>query len=117
MIAELMMAAQIVSAAPPLPAAVAAQVMARLDSPANFTGRFVCTDCDGPRVIVLPANRGGGPFGPFAPFPSARRLDGSLVSSSPWRSTIFVARSSRAQRRADDDRREKPSQAHRATRR
>ena len=70
MITELLMAAQIVSAAPPLSPAVAAQIMARLDSPANFTGRFVCIDCDGPRVIVLPADPGDGPFGPFAPFPT-----------------------------------------------
>jgi len=117
MITELLMAAQIVSAAPPLPPAVAAQIMARLDSPANFSGRFVCTDCDGPRVIVLPANPGGGPFGPFAPFTPARRLDGSLVSSRPWRSTIFVGRPFGAQVRGDQHRREVLSPVHRPSRR
>jgi hypothetical protein len=36
------LAAQIVASSPPLPAADAAPLLARLDSPAIRTGRFVC---------------------------------------------------------------------------
>src|SRR4051794_17344762 len=36
--------AQIISSSPPLPPADAAAVLARIDSPANYTERFICTD-------------------------------------------------------------------------
>ncbi len=43
----------IITAGPTLSPTEAAAVLARLDSPANATQRFVCTDCDGPRVVVV----------------------------------------------------------------
>ena len=39
-----LLVAQIVMGGPPLPPAEAAQVLMRVDSPANMTGRFFCTD-------------------------------------------------------------------------
>ena len=53
------------SAAPPLSPADAAAVLARLDSTSNWTNRFTCGDCDGPRVTLAPYRPGEGPFGPF----------------------------------------------------
>ena len=49
----ILLAAQIVSAAPPLPPAEAAAVLARLDRPANRTHVFVCGDCTGPTVVII----------------------------------------------------------------
>lgn len=49
----LLFVTQLVSAYPPLSPAAAAAVLARLDSPANRTGRVARGDCDGPRVFVL----------------------------------------------------------------
>jgi len=46
----LLLVSQIVSSFQPLSPAEAAAVMARLDSPANRTNIFVCSDCDGPRA-------------------------------------------------------------------
>ena len=80
----LVLAAQIVMAAPPLPPAEAAEILAGVDSPANMTGRFVCTDCDGPHVVLVPSEPGAGPFGRFPPFRPRRRLDGTLLSQPPW---------------------------------
>lgn len=66
----LMVVAQlvIVNASPPIPAADALGILARLDSPSNWTNRFVCSDCDGPRVTVVPYRAGDGPFGRFPAF-------------------------------------------------
>jgi hypothetical protein len=105
MILELLIAAQIVSSAPPLSPAEAAQVMARLDSPANATGRFVCLDCDGPHVIVISSRPQDGPFGAFEPFPPPRRLDGTLISSKPSHPAVYVSRLFGTQRTGGSDRR------------
>ena len=56
------------SAAPPLSAADAAAVLARLDSASNWTNRVACRDCDGPRVTIVPYRPGDGPFGAFPIF-------------------------------------------------
>ena len=77
----------ITTSAPPLSAAEAAALLARLDSPANRTHVFVCTDCDGPRIAVAPYRPGDGPFGPFPPY-SFRALNSwkhlSRVPRSAW---------------------------------
>ena len=39
---------------------------------------------DGPRVVITPSSPTTGPFGEFASFPAARRLDGTLLSQRPW---------------------------------
>jgi hypothetical protein len=58
-----------------LTASEAAAVLARLDSPSNFARRSLCTDCDGPRVFVIPSSPTSGPFGPFPPYPVQRPLN------------------------------------------
>ncbi len=47
--------------------AAAARVVAAIDSPANFTGRFVCVDCTGPIVIYGPRPDVPLVVGPIAP--------------------------------------------------
>jgi hypothetical protein len=68
MILALVFVAQIVSSSPPLSPAEAAAVLARLESPSNFATRFVCTDCDGPRVVVADGAATDGPFGAFTAY-------------------------------------------------
>ncbi len=81
----ILLAAQVVSSSPPLAPAEAAAVLARLDTPANRTNVFVCGDCDGPRVIVIPSRLGEGPFGPFPryrfPPPNCWSV---YISGVPW---------------------------------
>src|SRR5262245_65496688 len=55
----------IVSSAPALPPAQSARILAQVDSPANFSHRFVCIDCGGPYADIIPSRAGDGPFGPF----------------------------------------------------
>lgn len=50
--------------------AEAAQVLARLDTITNYTARFFCTDCDGPRAVIIRQNPTDGPFGPLVLSPS-----------------------------------------------
>jgi hypothetical protein len=59
-----LLVSQLIVAAAPTPEQ-SAQILAQLDSPSNFSKRFVCTDCDGPYVDILPSRAGDGPFGPF----------------------------------------------------
>ena len=54
-----------VSPAERIPPAEALAILARMDSPSNWTNRFHCSDCDGPRVTIVPYHPGDGPFGPF----------------------------------------------------
>lgn len=63
MLAYLLVSQMIVAAAPT--PEQSAQILARLDSPSNFSKRFVCTDCDGPHAGIIPSRAGDGPFGPF----------------------------------------------------
>jgi hypothetical protein len=55
----------IVSSAPKIPPAEALAILARMDSPSNWTNRFICRDCDGPHVTVVPYHPDDGPFGRF----------------------------------------------------
>jgi hypothetical protein len=55
----------VVTPAERIPPAKALAILARLDSPSNWTNRFHCSDCDGPRVTIVPYHPGDGPFGPF----------------------------------------------------
>ena len=54
-----------VSPAQRIPPAEALAILARMDSPSNWTNRFHCSDCDGPRVTIVPYHPGDGPFGSF----------------------------------------------------
>ena len=83
MIAVLLVA-QIVSSSPPLAPAEAAQVLARLDSPANRTHVVACGDCDGPRVVVIPSSPTSGPFGAFPTFPPSRPLSCCSLYVNGW---------------------------------
>jgi hypothetical protein len=62
-LAYLLVSQMIVSAAPT--PEQSAHILAQLESPSNFSKRFVCTDCDGPHAGVIPSRAGDGPFGPF----------------------------------------------------
>jgi hypothetical protein len=73
----------VVSAAPPLPPAEAAAIMARLDSPANVTGRVLWPAADGPLVVIVGSSPTAGPFGEFAPFPPSFPLDGTWLRQRP----------------------------------
>ena len=55
----------VVSPAQRIPPAEALAILARMDSSSNWTNRFHCSDCDGPRVTIVPYHPGDGPFGPF----------------------------------------------------
>ena len=55
----------IVNSAPRIPPAEALAILARMDSTSNWTNRFNCSDCDGPRVTIVPYHPGDGPFGRF----------------------------------------------------
>jgi hypothetical protein len=44
----------------------------------------------GPTVVIIGSSPADGPFGPFPALPPAQRLDGSLLSSPPWRSTTYI---------------------------
>lgn len=65
MVAYLLVSQLIVSSAPALPPAQSARILAQVESPANFSHRFVCTDCGGPYADIIPSRAGDGPFGPF----------------------------------------------------
>lgn len=59
-----LLVSQMIVASAPTPEQ-SAQILAHLDSPSNFSQRFVCTDCDGPRADIIPSRAGDGPFGAF----------------------------------------------------
>lgn len=103
--------AQIAWSGPRLTPAEAAAVLARMDSTTNRTHVFVCMDCDGPRYAVAP----NWPL--FQPFPPPRRLDGTLLSQPPWRSTAYVGRSFGTPRRREHDRSDLRAQEHRPVQR
>ena len=65
MVAYLLVSQMMVSSAPALPPAQSARILAQVESPANFSHRFVCTDCGGPYADIIPSRSGDGPFGPF----------------------------------------------------
>lgn len=67
--------------------AEAAQVLARLDTITNFTGRFFCTDCDGPHAFILRQSATDGPFGPFPALSPNRPLSadsGAIYGLPPY---------------------------------
>jgi hypothetical protein len=64
-VAYLLASQMIVSSAPALPPAQSARILSQVESPANFSHRFVCTDCGGPYADIIPSRPGDGPFGPF----------------------------------------------------
>jgi len=64
-VAYLLVSQMMVSSAPALPPAQSARILAQVESPANFSHRFVCTDCGGPYADIIPSRSGDGPFGPF----------------------------------------------------
>lgn len=65
MLAYLLVSQMIVSSAPPLPPSQSARILAQVESPANFSRRFVCGDCGGPYADIIASRSGDGPFGPF----------------------------------------------------
>jgi hypothetical protein len=42
------------------------------------------------RVVVVPSSATAGPFGEFAAFSPARRLDGTLLTSRAWQSNTYL---------------------------
>jgi len=66
-LAFLLVSQMIVGTAPT--AEQSAQILANLESPSNFTKRFICTDCNGPRVAIVYSRAEDGPFGPFPYYP------------------------------------------------
>jgi hypothetical protein len=72
---------QIVWNDPKLLPAEAARILTAAPGISNRT--FVCGDCDGPRVIFIGGSTAEGPFGKFAPFPPARRLDRTDLRDAP----------------------------------
>ncbi len=93
----LLLTAQIVWNGPRLTPAEAARVLATSPGLSNATGRFVCSDCDGPRVVVIPSRTGEGPFGPFPRY-RFRPLNCCSLYINGWpivagtRPPIFVTR-------------------------
>jgi hypothetical protein len=75
--------AQIRSSAPRLTPQEAADVLRRLDTPANITLHPPCSDCDGPKVFVLASTPGAASWLTFPPESPRRRLDGTLLSDPP----------------------------------
>src|SRR5262245_51744354 len=55
----------IVSSSPALPPAQPARILEQVQSPANFSPRFVCPASAGPYADLSPSRAGDGPFGPF----------------------------------------------------
>jgi hypothetical protein len=47
---------------------------------------------EGPYVVIIGSSPTTGPFGEFAPFPPARRLDGTLLSERPSIMRVQVSR-------------------------
>jgi hypothetical protein len=44
----------------------------------------------GPTLVLFGGSPTTGPYGEFAPFAQAQRLDGTLYSDWPWRSTAYL---------------------------
>ena len=88
MLAYLLVSQMIVSSAPPLPPAQSARILAQVQSPANFSNRFVCIDCGGPYADIIPSRSGDGPFGPFPQYEFSPlgfgSYYGTYFGSVPW---------------------------------
>ena len=67
--------AAIIASAQPLTPSEAAAVLERLESPSNIARRPICTDCDGPRVFIIPSSPTSGPFGSFPEYRFNRPLN------------------------------------------
>jgi hypothetical protein len=79
----ILLAAQIVSSAPPLTPAEAARILANSPGESNWTNRVDAPPAEGPTVTVINSSPTAGPFGEFGPFPEPRRLDGTYLSQPP----------------------------------
>jgi hypothetical protein len=81
----ILLAAQIVSSAPPLSPEEAARILARSPGLSNWANRANLPPAapDGPTVTVIDSSPTAGPFGEFEAFPEPRRLDGTLLSQPP----------------------------------
>ena len=87
----------IVTPAQKIPAAEALAILARMDSTSNWTNRFTCRDCDGPRVTVVPYYPNDGPFGPFPVYALPSLVWSMHHGGSPYYDTQYsVIHSSRA---------------------
>ena len=65
-----------------IPTAEALAILARMDSTSNWTNRFNCRDCDGPRVTIVPYHPDDGPFGRFPVYALPPLAWGSYYGSS-----------------------------------
>jgi hypothetical protein len=77
----------------PIPGTSPAEAVAILRAlqPAPPAPRSVSTWwVPGPQVHVIPSSPTAGPFGEFAPFSEARRLDGTALDTAPWTSTTYL---------------------------
>ena len=81
----------IVNAAPKIPPAEALAILARMDSPSNWTNRFICSDCDGPHVTVMPYHPDDGPFGRFPVYELPPIATGSYYGSWYHGSSYYSA--------------------------
>ena len=75
----------IVSSSPRIPPEQALAILSRMDSPSNWTNRFTCTDCDGPRVTIIASRAEHGPFGPFPDYQSALFYGASFYGTPIYR--------------------------------
>lgn len=90
MILVLVTAAQIVWSGPRLSSAAAAAILRESPGLSNRTN--VPLASDGPIVVIMGSSPTAGPFGEFAPFPPARRLDGTLLSQRPSTMRAYMGR-------------------------
>jgi hypothetical protein len=82
----------IVNSAPKIPPAEALAILARMDSPSNWTNRFICNDCDGPRVTMMPYRRDDGPFGPFPVYELQSYFSAPYLSSyTPYYASPYAS--------------------------
>lgn len=82
----------IVNSAPKIPPAEALAILARMDSTSNWTNRFNCNDCDGPRVTIVPYHPGDGPFGRFPVFELSSYYGAPYYSSfTPYYGTTYAS--------------------------
>lgn len=80
----------IVTSAPKPSAEQALAILARMDSPSNWTNRFTCGDCDGPRVTIAPYRAGDGPFGPFPHYEMPPLYFGSFYQTPVYQSAWYA---------------------------
>ena len=79
----------IVNSAPKIPPAEALAILARMESTSNWTNRFTCNDCDGPRVTIVPYHPGDGPFGRFPVYELSSYYGATYASVYPYRTNIY----------------------------